>query len=92
MLEELLEEQEQNAADGVVDLLLNEQLDEQGFEAEEMSFAEELPTTSRPREDGFGPSFSHSSKRAKHEKGEHLRVLAGQAGHLSDTCRLVGYG
>jgi hypothetical protein len=41
---ELREEQEANAAEGVVDLLLNEQLDEQGFEAEEMSFAQELMT------------------------------------------------
>ena len=41
---ELREEQEQNDAEGEVDLVLNEQLDEQGFEAEEMSFAEELMT------------------------------------------------
>ena len=41
---ELREEQEANDAAGQVDLLLNEQLDEQNFEAEEMSFAEELLT------------------------------------------------
>jgi len=41
---ELHEEQEANAAEGVVDLVLNEQIDEQGFEAEEMSFAQELMT------------------------------------------------
>ena len=41
---ELREEQEANDAAGQVDLLLNERLDEQNFEAEEMSFAEELLT------------------------------------------------
>ena len=41
---ELREEQEANTAEGVVDLLLNEQLDEQGFELDEQSFAQELMT------------------------------------------------
>ena len=39
---ELREEQEENDAAGEVDLLLNDQLDELGFEAEDMSFADEL--------------------------------------------------
>ena len=39
---ELREEQEANDAAGEVDLLLNDQLDELGFEAEDMSFADEL--------------------------------------------------
>ena len=41
---ELREEQEANAAEGVVDLVLDEQLDDQNFETEEMSFAQELTT------------------------------------------------
>jgi len=39
---ELREEQEANEAASEVDLLLNDQLDELGFEAEDMSFADEL--------------------------------------------------
>ena len=41
---ELREEQEANDAAGEVDLLLNEKLDDANFEAEEMSFAQELTT------------------------------------------------
>jgi len=41
---ELREEQEANDAAGEVDLLLNEKLDEVGFEAEDISFADELKT------------------------------------------------
>ena len=41
---ELREQQEQLEEEGLVALLVNEALDEQGFEAEEMSFAEELTT------------------------------------------------
>ena len=51
---ELREEQEANEAAGEVDLILNEQLDEQNFEAEEMSFAQELltmPAFSTDKED-----------------------------------------
>ena len=39
---QLVEEQEENDAAGEADLVLNEQLDEQGFEAEDLSFADEL--------------------------------------------------
>ena len=39
---QLVEEQEENDAAGEADLVLNEQLDEQGFEAEDFSFADEL--------------------------------------------------
>eukprot|EP00966_Prymnesium_polylepis_P103961 2407576-Prymnesium_polylepis.1 len=39
-----MEQQEANDAAGEVDLLLNDQLDELGFEAEDMSFADELKT------------------------------------------------
>ena len=39
---ELLEEQEANNAAGEVDYVLDEQLDDQGFEVEDMSFADEL--------------------------------------------------
>ena len=42
---ELLEEQEAHTAQGEVDLVLNEQLEELGFEAEEKTFAEELTET-----------------------------------------------
>lgn len=42
---ELREEQEANAADGVVDYVLEEQIEEQGdFETEDVSFAQELMT------------------------------------------------
>ena len=41
---ELREEQEANAAVGEVDLLLDDKLDELGFEAEDISFADELKT------------------------------------------------
>ena len=42
---ELREEQEANAAEGVVDLVLNEQIEAQGdFETEDVSFAQELMT------------------------------------------------
>jgi hypothetical protein len=41
---ELREQQEANDAAGEVDLLLNDKLDDAGFEAEQMSFAQELQT------------------------------------------------
>lgn len=41
---ELREEQEANEATGEVDLVLNDKLDEQAFEAEDISFADELKT------------------------------------------------
>ena len=41
---ELMEQQEANEAAGEVDLLLNDQLDELGFEADDISFADELKT------------------------------------------------
>ena len=41
---ELREEQEANAAAGVVDLVLNEQIDTNDYEAEDLSFAQELTT------------------------------------------------
>ena len=41
---ELREEQEANEAANEMDLLLNDKIEELGFEAEEMSFADELKT------------------------------------------------
>ena len=41
---ELLEEQEANNAAGEVDYVLEERLDDSNFEAEQMSFAQELTT------------------------------------------------
>jgi len=49
---ELREEQEANEAAGEVDLVLKDQLDELGFEAEDLSFADELKTMAAFSTDG----------------------------------------
>eukprot|EP00966_Prymnesium_polylepis_P093715 2168391-Prymnesium_polylepis.1 len=60
-----MEQQEANDAAGEVDLLLNDLLDELGFEAEDMSFADELKTMAIFSTDGEDDAAQTATPAAK---------------------------